>query len=110
MTPSLGARLLIMSAYLYYYRSSPLLSDEDYDHLSKGVAKRWDKLDPFLQWQLGSVEAILATGSHIKVTMASESAAVAWYQEVMHCLPHGDPINDWKYSKRGEVHWRCVER
>ena len=99
-----------MAAYLYYFRASPILSDELYDALTKGVAKRWDKLDPFLQWQLGSQRQILTTGSHIKVTMAGESAAIAWYQSVMNCLPHGDPITDWNYSQRGELHWRCVER
>lgn len=84
------------------------MSDEQYDRLAMGVADRWDRLDPFLQWQLGSADAIRATGFHIKVTKMGEHAAIAWYQSRCNSLPHGDAIKDWRYSKNGQVHWVTV--
>jgi hypothetical protein len=108
MTPSLGARRLIMASYLYYRRHSPIMSDGIYDQLALGVAKRYDRLDDFLKWQLGSPDEIVTTGSHFKITKQGESAATAWFREVMGCLPHGDPIAEWRYSKNGQVHWTTV--
>lgn len=109
MTPSLGARKLIMAAYLYYRRASPILDDAAYDHLSWGVAKRWDKLDPHLQWQLGSKIEILTTGSHIKVTKASEAAACLWHETIRGVAPHGGPIADWIWDDEHQVSWASAE-
>ena len=98
-----------MSAYLYYRRHSPVLSDGEYDFLCKAVAKRWDKLDWFLQWQLGNPEAILATGHQVKVTVQAEHAAIAWFRSVNNCLPHGDGIEEWNYDEFRDVRWVAAE-
>lgn len=100
MTPNRAARWLIMSAYLYYHRDSPVLSDGDYDEVSKFVADNFDELEPQLQWQLESAEAIRATGQGIKITARGESAAVTWYKDNIGGLPGGYAIGhrQWKIS------------
>lgn len=76
-----AARLLIMSAYLYYRCDTNVIDDGDYDKLSLAVAKNWNKLDPQLQWQLGDPESVRATGSGILITEMGVGAALAWYQK-----------------------------
>lgn len=100
LAPNRAARWLIMSAYLYYHRDSPVLSDGDYDEVSKFVADNFDELDPQLQWQLESAEAIRATGQGIKITARGESAAVTWYKDNIGGLPGGYAIGSrqWKIS------------
>ena len=75
-----AARLLIMSAYLYYRCDTNVIDDGEYDKLSLAVAKNWDKLDPQLQWQLVDPDAIRATGSGILITQMGVAAALAWYK------------------------------
>mgnify|MGYP003335814551 FL=1 len=78
---NLSARLLIMSAYLYYRCDSPAISDGEYDKLSLYVAKHWDELDEQLQWQLGDAEAIRATGMGILITQMGQDAAHHWLEK-----------------------------
>ena len=80
MSPNHAARLLIMSAYLYYRCDTNVIDDGEYDKLSLAVAKNWDKLGPQLQWQLVDPDAIRATGSGILITQMGVSAALAWYK------------------------------
>lgn len=49
----LKARRLLMSAYLYYQRASPVLTDDEYDLMAREVAAKWKSLPPQVQWQLG---------------------------------------------------------
>lgn len=111
VTPSLGARFLIMSAYLYYRRHSPLLTDGEYDILSEGVAARWNRLDPIVQWQLSSRLEIVSTGSHIKVTRAAERGAIAWHTATKGRSPHGYDVaqDDWVYDDARAVYWSAAE-
>lgn len=109
MTPSLGARKLIMAAYLYYRRASPIIDDNQYDRLAEGVAARFDRLDPIIQWQLGSPLDIVTTGSHIKITRASEAGAIAWHRDVLNFAPHGHPINDWVWDDDHNLSWAASE-
>ena len=80
MTANQAARLLIMSAYLYYRCDVSVMSDAEYDKLSLYVAKHWDKLDEQLQWQLGDPESIRTTGSGIIITQMGQGAAHFWYK------------------------------
>ena len=50
MSPNHAARLLIMSAYLYYRCDTNVIDDGEYDKLSLAVANNWDKLDPQLSY------------------------------------------------------------
>jgi NAD-dependent DNA ligase len=103
MSPNQAARLLIMSAYLYYRCDSPVLTDDEYDKLSMYVAKHWDKLTPQLQWQLGDPDAIRATGSGILITQMGQSAAHNWHQKKT------GKYGNWyvfKWKKRHET-FRC---
>ena len=81
MHPNQAARLLIMSAYLYYRCDSPVISDGEYDKLSLYVAKNWDALDEQLQWQLGDRDAIRATGMGILITQMGQGAAHSWHRK-----------------------------
>jgi hypothetical protein len=81
MNPNQAARLLIMSAYLYYRCDVSVMSDGDYDKLSLTIAKNWDKLDEQLQWQLGDREAIKSTGMGILITQMGMGAAHHWYHK-----------------------------
>jgi NAD-dependent DNA ligase len=81
INPNQAARLLIMSAYLYYRCDSPVISDADYDKLSLYVSKNWDKLDEQLQWQLNDPESIKATGSGIIITQMGQGAAHHWHKK-----------------------------
>ena len=81
MNVNQAARLLIMSAYLYYRCDSPVISDGEYDKLSLYVAKHWDKLDEQLQWQLGDAEGIRATGMGILITQMGMGAAHHWHKK-----------------------------
>jgi len=81
MNANHAARLLIMSAYLYYRCDVNVIDDGDYDKLSLAVAKNWDKLDEQLQWQLGDREAIKSTGMGILITQMGMSAAHTWYRD-----------------------------
>jgi len=96
INPDLAARQLIMLAYLYYNRSSPLRSDAEYDELSRYVAERFDELEPIRKFQLESPEAILASGHHIKMTRQGERAALAWFQSETGKLPDGQLIDSWQ--------------
>ena len=81
VTANQAARLLIMSAYLYYCCDSPVIDDGDYDKLSEYVAKNWNKLSEQMQWQLGSAEDIRATGSGILITQMGQDAAHHWHEK-----------------------------
>lgn len=100
MHHDLAARLVIMASYLYYNRHSPVVPDAVFDATCRLVAANWDKLRPILQWQLESREAILAGGSHIKITRLGENAAIALHLDRKNVLPHGTtiPPGRWRWS------------
>lgn len=81
MIPNLDhkARLVIMSAYLYYRHDSPILSDSEYDSHISDIVDFFDFLDPIRQFQFESPDALNATGYHIKITRAALHGAHSWY-------------------------------
>ena len=93
MGPNQAARILIMSAYLYYRCDTNVIDDGDYDKISLYVAKNWDKLDPQLQWQLGDADSIRATGSGIIITQMGVNAALAWYRNKVRRIISGYRMN-----------------
>lgn len=72
------ARKVIMSAVLYYGLGKPIVSDAEFDGWCKKLAKNWDKLDRYQQWQLGSPEEIKSSAFHVKVSWASAGGAHSW--------------------------------
>ena len=96
INPDLAARQLIIHAYLYYNRSTPLRSDAEYDSLSRYVAERWGELEPIRCHQLQSPEAILTSGHHIRITPMGERAAIAWHLHETGKLPEGQLIDHWQ--------------
>jgi hypothetical protein len=98
-----------MAAYLYYRRSSPILSDAQYDALALGLAARWDRLDEHLRWQLGSPLSSATTGHHIKITRAVEAGALAWFGNTVGGTPHGYPITSWVWDDARSLSWASAE-
>ena len=98
MRPDLAARRIIIAAYLYYERASPIVSDAAYDQLSRFVADNFEWLEPIRQFQLGSPREIRASGSHIKITQWGESAACARYMQKFDSDPHGTTIPFARYK------------
>ncbi|MEE9356596.1 MAG: hypothetical protein V3U75_13480 [Methylococcaceae bacterium] len=82
MTPDLAARQLLMSAYLYYRRDAPVLSDADNDWLSMYVVGNWDKIPerykPLLLSNEKDYTVLLTTTSHCRYTRQVEGGALAW--------------------------------
>ena len=105
----LKTRWLLMSAYLYYRRASPVIADAYYDRLSKEVARSWPKLDSFRQWQLGSADEFLATGHHVKVTMLVEAAAIDWHLKAKGVEPHGYGVADAEWKPDIRCRWTYAE-
>jgi NAD-dependent DNA ligase len=80
----LKARKLLMSSYLYYQHDTSVLSDGEYDALSKEVADlvaagggeiHKDRLA-----QLGSADEIRASGVHMIYTDMAANAAASWLE------------------------------
>lgn len=103
MSIDLAARQVVMSAHLYYDRGSTVLSDADYDALTERVASGWRDLRPFLRWQLGSPEEILATGAGVKLTLAAIHGADAWHRKVLKRAPElpYSLSRKWRLSPKG---------
>jgi hypothetical protein len=95
----LAARLVLMSAYLYYERASPVLSDSEYDRLTDEVCSKWCELEPIRQWQLGNPEELRATAHHSKITVLTEKAACAWYFDTYGRAPDLCYIGHWRFRK-----------
>jgi hypothetical protein len=86
-TLDLMCRKILMSAHLYYDRSSPVLSDAEFDQLCETVVKNWDRLDSMRQWQLGDKNDLKASGMHVKLTLQTVKGAEAWHMDVFGKLP-----------------------
>ena len=76
----LWARQLVIHSVLYYGLANPLISDAEYDELTKKVVANFDDLSVFRRWQLGPREEVAATGIFLKVTVAAENAMVSLLQ------------------------------
>ena len=105
----LKTRWVIMSAILYYRHASPVLHDAYYDRLTQEIARAWQSLDPFRQWQLGSLEDFQATGSHIKVTTYAESAAMDWHLRAKGLYPQGLRVGESEWRQDIRCRWVHAE-
>lgn len=70
------ARRLLIHAFLYYVMDAPIISDDEYDALSRKVAKRWDDLTLDRQWACGSAEEIRSSGAHCRFSSHCVGAAL----------------------------------
>lgn len=98
-----------MSCFLYYRCASPVLTDGEYDALVEEAASGWKHLEPIRKWQLGSPDAIRATGYHVKITGLAMSAALDWHLREKGFPPGMSSRGAWKYSKKFDVHWFGAE-
>ena len=112
MDIDLAARRIVMASYLYYRRDKSIITDADFDAYCKLVADNWDKLKPLRQWQLGSAEDIRASGYMVRVTVAAEDGAYAWYRQVYgHEIPVDTvgPISKWTMDETQQCRWAyCI--
>jgi len=109
MSPDLAARQVLMSCYLYYGCNCNVLDDAQYDAATRLVAERWSEIDPVRQFQLGSPEKILTTGSHVKLTRYTICAAMAWHHQIVGHYPEPDLSRPrWKYDPTIRCEWRSL--
>ncbi len=104
----LKARKIVMASLLYYGADTAIIPDCDFDQLCKEVIAGWDELSGFRRWQLGSPEELRASGYHIKTTIASWSAAHAWYELLHDHRIAIVPTQDWRFSEEKQVRWLPV--
>ena len=107
----LVARWVIMASFLYYGLNESIVDDSQFDKWCKHLAKKWDKLDRYRQWQLGSPEEIRTSGYHVKVTAAQTGGALAWLDQKgmkKNLLVHYNEEPKW--SKRYQVNYWTPEQ
>lgn len=101
-SPDLRARWVLMSAYLYYRRGSPLLHDTYYDRLVRELVSQWDQLEMHRTWALGGDPRISSASGHtFKITRACEAGALAWWERHSKGLPHGEPVDEDEWREGG---------
>ena len=101
-----AARKVVIASMLYYGLDEEFMPDPDFDQLCKRLANEWEGLTSLRQWQLGSPEEIAASGFHVKVTWAAESAAVSWLHDRgrLRCRILFN-ARERNFSKKHRVHW-----
>jgi hypothetical protein len=98
------ARKTLMASMLYYGLDEQFLPDRQFDRMCRRLAREWDDLDDYRQWQLGSPDEIRASGFRVRISQATEGAVVSWlmmnkrYHPIVHTREH-------RYSKKHHVHW-----
>lgn len=101
----LTGRRILMASFLYYGLDESAVPDATFDGWCKEVAGRWDELDPYRQWTLGTRAEILASGYKVKVTLACASAAIAWWNDASGEELRCHPTREWTWSKKWQVGW-----
>lgn len=97
----LAARKCVMASMLYYGLDVSIMSDHEYDALSKLVAKHHKHLTPLRQWMVGRPEQIASSGFQCRVTLLAADAALLWASRMGHKLQHGVQITrPWRTDKR----------
>lgn len=81
-----ACRIVLMSAYLYYQRNNPVLSDSDNDSFVKLVCENWEKVPqrylPLLDPDGIGRESIASTTYRCRYTQMVEGGALAWLKKV----------------------------
>ena len=110
MTPDLTARRVIVASLLYYGMDLALVDDATYDEMANRVADQFGRLSALRKWQLGSAQAIRASGYQCKVTQAAAAAAVIWAEQhhPTGIVPYAHRQRPWRYSDTHAVHWLSV--
>lgn len=106
MAPLLkAARLVTVASILYYSADEILIPDSEFDDLTEMLVDRWDRLDPYCKWSLGSQEEISTSGFHIKASWAAIGAADHQLLKFGKTLDTSLPSN---YNPDHCVHWAPV--
>ena len=100
-----AARRVLVASLLYYRHDLSVVNDAEFDDECAFLARRWSALPALLQWQLGSAEAVAASGFRCRVTMATEGGARAWASRVLGTRPPFVPIGEWRWSELRQVRW-----
>lgn len=97
--PDHAARLILMSCYLYYKCSSPVLSDGEFDNVCQYVAEHWSELTPLRQHQLKSPEDIKGSGHHVLMSVFALEGAITWHLKEKKHLPEDRSDLDWEFNE-----------
>lgn len=84
ISPDYAARLVVMSALLYYRFSSPVLTDDDNDKLVMYLSEpeHYGKLSALRQWQLGDINEFSSSTHRVYVTTMAYYGALSWHKWV----------------------------
>lgn len=97
--PDHAARIVAMSAFLYYSCASPVLSDGDYEQYARYVSDHWDELEAFRKYQLGDAKSIRTSGHRILVTTLCHDGAISWHRAVFNKDPIIIPPLNWFFNE-----------
>lgn len=103
IAPDLAARKILMASHLYYDHSLSIMTDAEYDEMSRYVAENYDLLDPVRMWQLEGPEELRDTGQGFKFTTQAVYAAHHWWARNHgdHTIPHADHCMKYERFKEG---------
>lgn len=87
------------------------MGDHEFDALCLYAADHWDELEPIRRWQLGSADAIRASGSHCRVTTYAAYSALQWLKDTGR-TPTPEEIGyvTWTFNKEHRVYWTSADR
>jgi NAD-dependent DNA ligase len=81
MTPNKMLAYYLMSCYLYYKHDLAVLSDSDFDELSRELLEHWDEVTHQHKHLVCIDDLKAGTGYAIQYTHMIENAAMQWYRE-----------------------------
>lgn len=82
MTPGRALQLWLMSSYLYYERYVNVLTDPEFDKLSRYLLNNWDTFDHPHKYLVTEDDLRAGTGFAIReYPLMVQGAASAWYRK-----------------------------
>ena len=69
----------LMSSYLYYVEDKQVLSDHDYDNITKRLLNEWNEVKHYHKHLISIDDLKAGTGYAIKFNNRIKNAALNWY-------------------------------
>ena len=91
-------RKLIMSAYLYYNRSCSMITDSEYDDLSRDISDQYNELTKKWKWSFVDQNMMRDTGIGFRISDMAASAAVRAAHERGDILVPPPKLTRFRYS------------
>lgn len=77
--PKLAFSWYLLSCFLYYKQSICILTDDEFDHLSKYILSEWNNFDHMHKHLICIDDLQAGTGYAIKYPLIVEHSAMKWY-------------------------------